>query len=220
MTSSGESGRSLRAEGIRFSYGRNSEPVLSEIDAAPAAGAMTALTGPSGRGKSTLLFVLGLLLQPTTGKVLIDGSDTAAMTDGGRSRLRASTIGFVFQDAALDASTSVLNNVVESCDYTGRSRPEAIDRAEMLLAEMGVTVPGSRRPLQISGGQAQRVAICRALLPGPNIILADEPTGNLDESSSDAVLDRLRHEADAGATVVIATHDPHVLTRCDARVHL
>lgn len=174
MTSSARRGAVLRADGICFAYGPDAEPVLSDIDVAPAAGAMTALTGPSGRGKSTLLFVLGLLVRPSSGQVFVDGSDTAAMTDAARSRLRATTIGFVFQDAALDASTSVLSNVVESCDYTGRPRREAIDRAGLLLAEMGVTVPGRRRPLQISGGQAQRSG---ALLPGPGIILADESTG-------------------------------------------
>lgn len=210
----------LHADSISFTYSKASDPIFSNVDVTPAAGAMTALTGPSGTGKSTLLFVLGLLLTPTAGRVVVAGDDTSKMTDAARSRIRSSRIGFVFQDAALDPTKSVLANVVESCDYNGRSRPEALTRAEALLEEMGVAVPGTRRPLQISGGQAQRVAICRALLPEPQIILADEPTGNLDELSSAAVLNRLRHEADQGGTVVIATHDPQVLRRCDGRVTL
>lgn len=210
----------LHADSISFTYSKASDPIFSNVDVTPAAGAMTALTGPSGTGKSTLLFVLGLLLTPTAGRVVVAGDDTSKMTDAARSRIRSSRIGFVFQDAALDPTKSVLANVVESCDYNGRSRAEALTRAEALLEEMGVAVPGTRRPLQISGGQAQRVAICRALLPEPQIILADEPTGNLDELSSAAVLNRLRHEADQGGTVVIATHDPQVLRRCDDRVTL
>jgi ABC-type lipoprotein export system ATPase subunit len=209
----------IRGEGISFGY--DAAPrVLEDVQVRADAGRMTALTGPSGRGKSTLLFILGLLLQPQEGALHLDGVNTSTLSDAGRSRLRAGVIGFVFQDAALDASRSILENVIESCDYTGASRAKAGPRAAALLAEMGVDIPPTRRPLQISGGQAQRVALCRALLPEPQIILADEPTGNLDGASSAAVLHRLRAEADRGRTVVIATHDPRVLDQCDSRVDL
>src|SRR5699024_7469498 len=123
-------------------------------------------------GKSTLLFILGLLLRPQQGELTVNGINTSTLSDADRSRLRASLIGFVFQDSALDASRSILENVIESCDYTGASRAKAIPSATALLVEMGVDIPPTRRPLQISGGQAQRVALCRALLPGPQIILA------------------------------------------------
>lgn len=206
-------------EDISFSY-RSESPVLQRVSLTLPGGVMTALTGPSGRGKSTLLFIAGLLLKPRSGRVLIDGTDVTTMGDRRRSALRGGRIGFVFQDAALDASQSVLENVIESSHYSGVSRAHARSRALSLLYELGVDVDPRRRPVQISGGQAQRVAVCRALLPAPDAVLADEPTGNLDADSAGAVLRRLRDEAARGAAVAVATHDERVIRTCDVRFDL
>ena len=142
------------------------------------------------------------------------------MSDAQRSRLRAQHIGFVFQDAALDSTLNILDNVIESTFFSGQPRRASRARAAALLDEMGVDVPLSRRPLGLSGGQVQRVAVCRALLPRPAILLADEPTGNLDDFSAAAVLDRFRAEAQRGVTVVISTHDARVTQRCQEVVTL
>lgn len=210
----------IAAEAVSFGYRGQPRPVLGGVDFAPRPGELCAISGASGRGKSTLLFLLGLMLRPTSGRVLINGQDASRLSDAARSRLRGQALGFIFQDAALDPTRTVLDNVIESCDYSGASRAAASRRARELLEEVGVSVPASRRPLQISGGQAQRVALCRALLPRPWIILADEPTGNLDPDSAGSVMRRLQAEAATGATVVIATHDPRVLGECTQRVRL
>lgn len=209
----------IELEDIEFTYGTGVS-VLHGISLSVPGGAMTAVTGPSGRGKSTLLFIAGLLLRPRRGRVVLNGTDTTELGDRQRSALRGGHIGFVFQDAALDASRPVLDNVIESTDYTGASRRRARARALALLQELDIDVDPKRRPVQVSGGQAQRVALCRALLPSPSILLADEPTGNLDGGSAAAVLRRLREEADRGAAVAVATHDERVIRGCDYRFDL
>lgn len=202
-----------------FAYA-SSPSVFEDLDFTAPAGAITAVTGPSGRGKSTLLYVIGLMLRPQRGQILLGGRRIDELSDTARSRLRGRKFGFVFQDAALDSTRSVQDNVVESTVYNGLSRKPALVRARQMLIDLGVDVDPSRRPGQLSGGQAQRVALCRALIHEPRVVLADEPTGNLDETSSNAVLGSLRHAADRGAAVVIATHDPRVLDRSDGRLHL
>lgn len=204
---------------VTHSYG-GTRRVLDSVSLTIAAGTMTAITGPSGRGKSTLLLIAGLLLRPDSGRVVVSGVDATRMPDWRRSALRGGGVAFVFQDAMLDTSRSVLDNVVESAEYGTSSRRAAIDRALELLAELEVDVDLRRRPGQISGGQAQRVALCRALLPRPSVILADEPTGNLDAASAQVVLDRLRREAEAGVAVAVATHDERVMRGCDRVVAL
>jgi putative ABC transport system ATP-binding protein/lipoprotein-releasing system ATP-binding protein len=179
------------------------------------AGAVTGVTGPSGRGKSTLLYLLGLLLRPGVGRVLYGGQAVHGLADVARSRIRARRVGFVFQDAVLDASRSVLDAVVEPGLYAGARRAQMVPRARALLQEMGIAVRAGHRPGEISGGQAQRVALCRALVNDPQVILADEPTGNLDRDNSATVLRVLRQAAGAGRTVVVATHDPYVLEHTD-----
>ena len=181
---------------------------------------MTALTGPSGRGKSTLLYVLGLLLTPTSGAVAIGGEAASSLPDAARSRIRASRIGFVFQDAELDPTRTVIDSVLEPALYAGSRKAELVPRALELLERFGLTERAHHRPGQVSGGQAQRLAVCRALLNDPDIILADEPTGNLDRGNTDLVIGALADAADEGRVVVIATHDPYVLERCDEAVAL
>lgn len=209
----------LEAEGIGFSY-RQGEPIVVGLSVAFPSGTVTAVTGPSGSGKSTLLYVLGLMLRPQEGEVRIVGSRVDDLTDRARAGLRAHRYGFVFQDAALDATRTVLDNVVESSLYRRQRREDAVDTAHELMRRFGVEMRHSHRPGQISGGQAQRIALCRALLGKPSVVLADEPTGNLDEASSRAVITALQEHARTGGAVVIATHDPVVVEACDHRLEL
>ncbi|MGH8827474.1 MAG: ABC transporter ATP-binding protein [Jiangellaceae bacterium] len=211
--------RCLAARGITFGY-PNGVDVVTDWIADFEAGTTTALTGPSGSGKSTLLYLLGLMQRQQAGDLLVDGVLVNTLSDRARARLRAHHFGFVFQDAALDPTRTVLDNVVETVLYRRESRRAAIRAAHELMERFGVDIRATHRPGQISGGQAQRIALCRALLGGPPIVLADEPTGNLDPASRDIVLRALRDHADAGACVVVATHDPTVVDTCDRHIPL
>jgi ABC-type lipoprotein export system ATPase subunit len=209
----------LSADGITFGYTPGS-PILTNWSSAFAAGEVVAVTGPSGRGKSTLLYVLGLMLKPTSGNVRINGMDSARLGDARRAALRADTFGFVFQDAALDATRTVLDNIVETSLYRGEAREPAKRRAHGLMEQFGVALRAGAKPGQVSGGQAQRIALCRALLNNPQILLADEPTGNLDPASADLVIDAFHAQAHLGAAVVVVTHDPALVSRCDRKIEL
>ena len=200
---------------LHYGY-RGGEPILEGLSAEFPAGAMTVVTGRSGRGKSTLLYLVGMLLTPWSGSVTVDGEDVAGLSDGARSWLRATRVGFVFQDAALDPSRTVLDNVCEGAIYARADRRAATRHALELLDRFEVGLRADHRPGEVSGGQAQRVALCRALLMSPRVVLADEPTGNLDAHSAAVVLDALGSAAhDGGAAVVIASHDPSVVERAD-----
>lgn len=211
----------LRVSGLAFRYKSADEAVFEGLDYRFEPGTVTALTGESGRGKSTLLYVLGLMLKPSAGQVVVSGTETSALSDAERSRIRCSMVGFVFQDAALDQTRTILDSVIEPALYAGRRRTDVVGIARDLLNEMRVGTGVTRRPGEISGGQAQRVAVCRALINDPAIILADEPTGNLDRKNAAAVLDLLAGQAaQKSRTVVIATHDPFVLERVDQVLEL
>jgi ABC-type lipoprotein export system ATPase subunit len=184
------------------------------------AGSISAVTGPSGCGKSTRLYLLGLMLGLGGGAVCLDGRSVHDLPDAARSALRARRFGFVFQDAALDPTRTVLDNIVEAALYRGQRRAEVTTRAADLMERFSIAIPANRRPGQISGGQAQRIALCRALLSRPDIVLADEPTGNLDPASAEAVLLALREHADGGGCVVVVTHDPQVARWADQRLGL
>lgn len=202
-------------EGVSFGY-RRDEAILADLSFEFPSGVVSAVTGPSGRGKSTLLYLIGLLLSPWEGSIVIDGTETVGLADRTRSVLRGERIGFVFQDAALDASRTVIDNVVEGSVYVGMPRRQARRRAVELMERFGVSLRADHRPGEVSGGQAQRVALCRALLTDPDVILADEPTGNLDVDTSRIVVDALRAAAhDEDKTVIIATHDPTIIEVCD-----
>jgi ABC-type lipoprotein export system ATPase subunit len=205
----------LAVEGLSFAYRRRGEELFGGLDHEFASAAVTGITAPSGRGKSTLLYLLGLLMRPRSGRILVDGASADLLTDAARSRLRAAQIGFVFQDAVLDAGRTVLDAVVEPALYAGLRRADAVPRARDLLDQFGVAQRADHRPGEISGGQAQRVALCRALINDPKVILCDEPTGNLDRGNAEAVLAALRNQAMVGRTVVVATHDPFVLDHAD-----
>ncbi|WP_448058949.1 ABC transporter ATP-binding protein [Cellulomonas hominis] len=214
------SSNGLVCEDLSFAYRRRMAPVLDGITMRFAAGALTAVTGPSGSGKSTLMYVLSLLLRPTGGRVLWDGTDLAALPDDACSRWRAGTTGFVFQDAMLDPARTVMDNICEPAVFTGLPRREARTRADALLERFGIADRAHHRPGEISGGQAQRVGLCRALLNEPALVFGDEPTGNLDDASARVVWEALAELASSGATVVVATHDERLARRADHRVTL
>lgn len=209
----------LAARDLAFEYEVDS-PLIRNFSASFSRGECVAVTGPSGRGKSTLLYLLGLMLAPTQGQILLDGEPVGSGPDRQRAHIRAKRFGFVFQDAALDSTRTVLDNVLETALYRGEDRTVAIPRARSLLEAFGVELRAEARPGQVSGGQAQRISLCRALLGSPDILLADEPTGNLDPTSSDIVVDALRRHAQNGAAVVVVTHDPIVAARCDRSISL
>lgn len=184
------------------------------LDAKFEPGVSTALVGQSGSGKSTLLYLAGLMLRPTGGDVIVNGVRTSKLPDWQRANIRANEMGFVFQDAILDPARSIIDNVLEGALYTRLPRPVARTRAINLLERLGVAVDPLRRPGQISGGQSQRVALCRALLQEPQILLADEPTGNLDDATAEIVWGTLTSAANSGTTVIVATHDLVRAARC------
>lgn len=210
----------LAVHDLVVTYRKGGEPLFDGLSHHFSDASITAVTGPSGRGKSTLLYVLGLLLRPTRGRVLLDGVAVDQARDATRSRLRATTFGFIFQDASLDASRTIEDGVVEPALYAGSRRAEVLPVARRLLTELGVVARADHLPGEISGGQAQRVAVCRALVNDPRVILADEPTGNLDRDNARIVLDALRGATSSGRTVVVATHDPFVLDYADEVLRL
>lgn len=209
----------IEVASLSFSY-RRKAPVLSDFSERFEHGELVALTGVSGRGKSTLLYLLGLMVRPQGGRIYIQGVDTSDLRDRSRSILRANVFGFVFQDAVLDTSRSILDNVVEPALYRHQPRSQAVEEAFSLMERFGVDLDPARKPGQISGGQAQRIALCRALLSRPTILLADEPTGNLDRVTASVVVEALRSVSSEGGTVVVASHDEAVVSQCDRVVRL
>lgn len=209
------SGPGLGCRDLTFGYRRGAPDVIRALSADFPAGTVTVVTGESGSGKSTLMYVLSLLLRPRAGQVLWDGADLAGSCDGERSGWRARHAGFVFQDAMLDPSRTVLDNVCEPAVFSGVPRREAVRRAEDLLERFGVAHRARHRPGEVSGGQAQRVGLCRALLMKPDVIFGDEPTGNLDATSAAVVWRALKDRARAGAVVVVATHGPALAEDAD-----
>ena len=210
----------ITLDSVSFGY-RRDEAIIEALSWEFAPEAMTAVTGPSGRGKSTLLYLIGLLLTPWSGRIRADGVDLASWPDMRRSQFRAESVGFVFQDAALDSTRTVLDNIIESHLYNDLPRREATRRANDLLERFEVALRADHKPGEVSGGQAQRIALCRALLSRPEMVLADEPTGNLDVRTSQLVVDTLAELAHGeGKTVIIATHDPDIVSVCDQVVEL
>ena len=211
----------LQLEGVRKSYGQQ-PPVaaLRGVSFSVRRGELAAIVGPSGSGKSTLLHVMGTLERPSAGTVRIDGIDVAELDDRELSRLRATRIGFVFQQFFLAEHVSVRENVADGLLYAGVPAAERHERAGRALDQVGLAHRSSFKPTSLSGGERQRVAIARALVGAPAIVLADEPTGNLDSATGASIVHLIRELNDAGASIVIITHDAELAARLPRRVAL
>ncbi|HWM82832.1 MAG TPA: ABC transporter ATP-binding protein [Pseudolabrys sp.] len=195
--------------------------ILRGADLAVWAGQSVALVAPSGSGKSTLLHLAGLLEHPDQGDVYIDGQPTADLSDGERTRLRREQVGFVYQSHHLLSEFSALENVMLPQMIRGLSRPEARRRASELLMYLGLGERFAHRPAELSGGEQQRVAIARAVANAPRLLLADEPTGNLDPQTADHVFNALEQLVRAsGLAAIVATHNMELAARMDRRVTL
>ena len=214
----------LRLEGITrdFGEGEARTQVLRGVDLSLRRGEFAALMGPSGSGKSTLLHIMGLLDKPTGGRILLDGQDTGLLDDDGLTRYRGSTLGFVFQFHHLLPEFTALENVMIPM-AAGKGRVEAPmrDAARALLDRVGLSARADNRATTLSGGQAQRVAIARSLARSPKVVLADEPTGNLDTQSADGVFALLRQvNREEQVTFLVVTHDRRLAERTDRIIEL
>ena len=222
---SDQSAEVLRLEALRKSYNiaqPNEVEVLHGIDLCIERHDFAALIGPSGSGKSTLLNILGLLDKPSSGELYLLGQATSSMDDAGRTALRGNSIGFVFQFHHLIQAFTALDNVLMPLMLT-RGKPDkfAIQQARELLAAVGLEKFANRKPNELSGGQQQRVAIARALITEPALLLADEPTGNLDTQTAAEVFElfhKVNRERDCA--VLLVTHDPRLSANCDRTIDL
>jgi lipoprotein-releasing system ATP-binding protein len=215
----------IELDNVRKSYNvgqPNEAEVLHGLDLNVRRGEFMALIGPSGSGKSTLLNIIGLLERMSAGRYLLQGEEVQALDDAGLTLRRRSTLGFVFQFHHLLPAFSAVENVTLPVLMTeGRVSAKHEQHARELLAAVGLTRAMDKRPAELSGGMQQRVAIARALVMNPALVLADEPTGNLDTASSDEVFALLRRiHAERGTSFVVVTHDPRLAARCDRVVEL
>lgn len=212
----------IQLEKISRTFLVGDQPVhaLRAVDLDIEAGEYAAIMGPSGSGKSTLLNILGLLDHPDEGSYRLDGKETTNLSEEGRSRLRRDRIGFVFQSFDLISRLSAAENV-ELPLVLARVAPKARrQRVADILAAVGLTERAHHRPDQLSGGQRQRVAIARATIMQPSLILADEPTGNLDRASGEEVVNTLEALNKGGLTLLVVTHDPAIGERAKRRIHM
>jgi putative ABC transport system ATP-binding protein len=214
--------RVIEARELTKVYGRRENRVeaLAGMSMNVEPGEWIAIVGPSGSGKSTLMNVIGLLDRPTSGNYVLDGRDVSGLRGGELASARRNLIGFVFQSYNLLPRESALKNVELPMVYAGVGRKVRRKRALGVLERVGLSERAHHRPPELSGGQMQRVAIARALVNGPVLLLADEPTGNLDTASGAEILDLFGELNASGATVVVVTHDPEVATRAQRIVEL
>jgi putative ABC transport system ATP-binding protein len=203
-----------------YHVGDSEVHALREVSLTISEGDFLAVVGPSGSGKSTLLNVLGCLDRPTSGSYRFRGRDVGALSELERSRLRQSDIGFIFQFFHLLPRLTALGNVELPMLFAGVPRAERRERAERALAAVGLSPRARHRPDELSGGQRQRVAIARAVVMEPDLVLADEPTGNLDRASALEVMDLLEDMNRKGQTLVLVTHDPEIAARARSEVRM
>ncbi|MFW5956430.1 MAG: ABC transporter ATP-binding protein [Halorhabdus sp.] len=192
---------------------------LDDVDLTLPAGSYTAVMGPSGSGKSTLLNLIGALDTPTAGTVVVNGTDVATLSENGRARLRGKEIGFVFQTFNLMPRLTAQENVELPLVFAGWGRVERADRAKTLLERVGLGDRLEHVPTELSGGQRQRVAIARALAPDPALLLADEPTGNVDSETGEEIMALFEDAHERGNTILLVTHELRIAERADRIVH-
>ena len=202
----------IELKGITKTYGRGEGAVgaLAGVDLTIGRGDFVTIMGPSGSGKSTLLHLLGLLDAPTGGEYLLEGHPVHGLPDRELSRIRNRHYGFVFQSFNLLPELTALENAALPLRYAGVPRGEAAERAAALLAQVGLAKRGHHYPAQLSGGEQQRVAVARAVANEPDVIMADEPTGNLPSATGGEIMDLLRGLNDKGVTLVVVTHDQRI----------
>ena len=210
----------LRSVGRVFTRGSSTVTALDGVSLTLCAGESVAVTGPSGSGKSTLLSILGCLDRPTSGEYLLDGEPVEKLSDDRLSGMRNSRIGFVFQSFHLIPQLSILENVETALLYSARDPSEWRQRATAVLESVGLIHRADHSPSELSGGEAQRAAIARALVNEPRLLLADEPTGNLDSATGEDVARLLLGLSENGKTVVIVTHNERLAERADRVVRL
>ncbi len=203
-----------------FTVGERPVHALREVDLVVEAGEYISIMGPSGSGKSTLLNILGCLDRPTAGSYLLEGQETARLSEAELSRVRRHKVGFVFQFFHLVPRLTAAENVELPLVFAGVSPPERRERIERAVAAVGLTDRMAHRPDQLSGGERQRVAIARAMVTEPAILLADEPTGNLDSGGGGEIVELIERMNAAGLTLIVVTHDPEIGLRAGRRLRL
>jgi putative ABC transport system ATP-binding protein len=212
----------IQLEGVAKTYdsGENAVQALRGIDVAVQRGEFAAIIGPSGSGKSTLMHILGCLDTPTSGKYWLDGEDVAEMSNRQLARVRNQKIGFVFQTFNLLPRATILKNVELPLLYAGLGSSDRRERAMEALKRVGIDNRSKHRPNELSGGQRQRVAIARALVNSPSLILADEPTGNLDQKTGWEIINIFQELAANDETIVLVTHDPAIAATTGRRIKI
>ena len=203
-----------------YSLGRLEVPVLHDINLAVDSGEFAAIMGPSGSGKSTLMNLIGCLDRPTSGRITIGGKDISLLSETDLARIRGERVGFVFQTFNLISRLTALKNVELPMVYQDTSRGERLKRAAKLLEVLGLTDRADHKPSELSGGQRQRVAIARALVNEPDILLADEPTGNLDSKTGLEIMQIFNELHSEGRTIIMVTHDYGLTENCDRIIRL
>jgi len=203
-----------------YQMGHVDVPALADVSLRVMPGEFVAIVGPSGSGKSTMMNILGCLDRPTAGQYRLAGTPVEDRSDDELAQLRSRTIGFVFQSYNLLPRTSALDNVATPLLYQGVSRTKRAERAKAALERLGLGDRLAHEPTELSGGQQQRVAVARAIVTEPALILADEPTGNLDSRAGAEVMDLLHELNSAGRTIVLITHDPAIAQAAGRQIHL